>query len=185
MQKTGAIRRRILEKAQGKFVFRVEPQWTPIGLLTNGDQLEGLCFAKTRVNESGRAVVAHPGEIREVRSRLVISSIGSIPEPIEGLPMDGELLRIDDVEHGKVTSFDNVFGCGNVVTGKGNLVASRRHSSKVAKFLVGRLESEATQRARRSASQLDELITRIRERQSEVGYGGDYRRWITRFLPEK
>ena len=36
--------------------------------------------------------------------------------------MDGEFLRLDDTEHGRVTTFDNVFGCGNVVTGKGNLV---------------------------------------------------------------
>ena len=34
--------------------------------------------------------------------------------------------------------YDNVFSTGNVVTGKGNIVASRKHSIEVATFLLER-----------------------------------------------
>ena len=173
-KKSEAVRRRILEKAQSKFLFHVEPCWAPVGLLTNGDQLTGLHFARTRRSEEGKAIVV-PGQTRDVTAKLIVSSIGSIPEPIEGLPMDGELLRLDDVAHGKVASFDNVFGCGNVVTGKGNLVASRKHSSQVAKHLVTLLQEQADP-GRRDA----DLIARIRQRQAQVGHDGSYATWIAR-----
>lgn len=178
-KKVETVRRRILEKAQSKFLFRVEPQWAPIGLLTHGDRLEGLRFARTRLNEHGKAVLV-PGEVRNVEAPLTISSIGSIPEPIEGLPMDGELLRLTDFELGKVVDFENVFGCGNVVTGKGNLVASRRHADQVATAVVDRLQTRVNGNAEAAYA---DLFRRIRERQQIVGYGSGYRNWIAQVAP--
>jgi hypothetical protein len=180
-KKVEAVRRRILEKAQAKFLFKVEPLWSPIGLLTHGDRLEGLRFARTRLNEHGKALIV-AGEVRNVEAPLTISSIGSIPEPIEGLPMDGELLRLADLDLGKVLDFEQVFGCGNVVTGKGNLVASRRHADQVAAAMVGRLELRANGNA---DGAVDELLRRVRERQEIVGYPSDYRSWIQRVAPHE
>jgi NADPH-dependent glutamate synthase beta subunit-like oxidoreductase len=177
--KIEAVRRRILEKAQAKFLFHVEPLWSPIGLLTHGDRLEGLRFARTRLNEQGKAVIV-AGEVRNVEAPLVISSIGSIPEPIEGLPMDGELLRLSDFDLGKVLDYEHVFGCGNVVTGKGNLVASRRHADQVATAMIDRLELRANGNAEGAVG---ELLRRVRERQDIVGYGSDYHSWIERVAP--
>ncbi len=180
LEKIGTVRRRILEKAQSKFLFNVEPLWAPVGLLTHGDQLDGLRFARTRLDENGRAVGV-AGEIRNVQAPVVISSIGSIPQPIEGLPMDGELLRLEDLELGAVVGFSHVFGCGNVVTGKGNLVASRRHSAQVATRLIERLESLAG--AGESNGRLAGLERRIAERQKAVGYDGSYAAWAARVSP--
>lgn len=171
------VRRRILEKAQAKYKFQVEPLWSPIGLLTHGDRLEGLRFARTRLDEHGKAVIV-PGEVRNVEAPLTISSIGSIPQPIEGLPMDGELLRLADFEHGRVMDFENVFGCGNAVTGKGNLVASRRHASHVASYVLEHLDVPAA-----GSEATEEVLRRVRERQEVVGYPGDYRSWIERVAP--
>ncbi|MFP6664746.1 MAG: FAD-dependent oxidoreductase [Deltaproteobacteria bacterium] len=172
IQKVEAIRCRILEKARKKLLFNVEPLWSPIGLLTEGDQLGGLRFARTRIDEKGKAAIV-PGEIRNVEAQLVISSIGSIPEPIEGLPMDGELLRLEDKERGKVVSFENVFGCGNVVTGKGNLVASRKHSASVAGFL----QEQIPQSANGDPTRASQILQRTAERHKAIGYT-DYRLWI-------
>jgi len=175
--KSGQIRRRILEKAQSKFLFKVEPQAMPIAPIVEGDRLVGLRFARTRVDDTGRAERI-PGEEWDVRTDLVISSIGSIPEPIAGLDMRGELLRIEDHELGKIADFEHVFGCGNVVTGKGNLVASRRHSGHVASHLAQRLDVEARRHESSAA-----LLARVRERQQKVGFDGDYRSWIERVRP--
>jgi len=172
--KIESVRRRILEKAKRKYLFSVDPLWTPVGLLTHGDMLDGLRFARTKIGDDGKAIIV-PGEIQNVEAPMVISSIGSIPMPIKGLPMDGEFLRLDDEDHGRVSTFDNVFGCGNVITGKGNLVASRRHSRQIAGFLAERLGAEA-----RPRTDLDSLMAHVREQQAAVGYDGTYHDWIGR-----
>jgi hypothetical protein len=139
-----------------------------------------LRFARTRLNAEGKAVVV-PGQKREVAAKLVVSSIGSIPEPIEGLPMDGELLRLEDHAHGKVMTYENVYGAGNVVTGKGNLVASRRHAAHVAKHLATLLDDFA-----RGPSVGDaDLLARVRQRQAQVGYDGSYASWIARAATDR
>jgi NADPH-dependent glutamate synthase beta subunit-like oxidoreductase len=176
--KSATVRRKILEKAQSKFLFRVEPLATPTGLIVEGDRLVGMRFARTRVDEGGSVDVV-PGAELELRAPLVVSSIGSIPEPIQGLGMHGELLRIEDHERGKIADFEHVFGCGNVITGKGNLVASRRHSGQVAAHLVQRFNGGT-----RPGEHTAELLDRVRERQRHVGFDGDYRAWIERVRPD-
>lgn len=180
VEKAGSVRRRILEKAQGKFLFRVEPLAMPVALIVGGDRLAGLRFSRTRIGAGGRAEVV-PGEEFDVRTKLVVSSIGSIPEPIEGLAMHGELLRIEDHEHGKVADYDHVFGCGNVITGKGNLVASRRHSGQVAAHLA---QQACLANSGASASKTEALLERVRARQRAVGFVGDYHAYIDSVRPE-
>lgn len=176
--KSATVRRKILEKAQSKFLFKVEELAAPIGLVVESDRLAGLRFARTRIDAEGRAEVV-PGDEFEIRAPLIVSSIGSLPEPIQGLAMQGELLRIEDAERGTIADFEQVFGCGNVVTGKGNLVASRRHSGQVATHLVQRFNGGT-----RASEHTDALLERVRERQRDVGFDGDYRAWIERVRPE-
>ena len=88
----------------------------------------------------------------------------------------GQHTRVEDAEHGRITNFESVFGCGNVITGKGNLVASRKHSRKVSTFLAERLGEDATPRG-----DLNSLLALIREQQAAVGYDDDYANWISRF----
>lgn len=175
--KAATVRRKIFEKAQSKFLFNVEPLAMPVGLVVEGERLVGLRFARTRVDDTGRAAVV-PGEDFDMRSAMIVSSIGSIPEPIDGLAMHGELLRIEDHERGKIADFEHVFGCGNVITGKGNLVASRRHSAQVAGHLVQRFNGDT-----RASEHTVALLERVKERQRSVGFDGDYRAWIERVRP--
>lgn len=177
--KSATVRRKIFEKAQSKFLFNVEPLAAPVALVVEGDQLVGLRFARTQIDAAGRAQIV-AGDEFEHRAPLVISSIGSIPEPIEGLAMHGELLRIEDHERGKIADFEHVFGCGNVITGKGNLVASRRHSGQVASHIV----EHRFNGGERQLDSTEQLLERVRERQRSVGFDGDYRSWIERVRPE-
>jgi hypothetical protein len=207
-QKFELTRRKILEKAMQKYAFRVRPLMVPIGLIVEGDRLAGLRFQRTRV-EDGQAVPV-PGEIEDVRSPLVVSSIGSIPEPMSGIAQDGVLYRFIDRDLGRLEGYDTVFSTGNVVTGKGNILDSRRHSVAVTTHVAERFlgldghageeklaeasaaaASEAAaqvatwvkSRPPMSADEVERVLARVRARQAEVGYAGDFPAWIARVTP--
>jgi NADPH-dependent glutamate synthase beta subunit-like oxidoreductase len=203
-----ATRRKILEKATQKYGFRVRQLMIPVGLLVEGERLAGLRFQRTRV-EGGRAVPI-PGEVEDVRAPMVVSSIGSIPEPMPGIGQDGVLYRYADRDLGRLEGYESVFGTGNVVTGKGNILDSRRHSIRVTTHLVERFlgldghegeEGLADVAARDSAAATEgvaawvaarpplapeavaRLLARVRDRQRAVGYEGSYPEWIARVTP--
>jgi ferredoxin--NADP+ reductase len=132
--KLAQTRVRILEKAMEKYAFRFEPLASPVGVVVGeGGALAGLRFQRNAMQDGRLAAV--PGEVFEARGPLVIASIGSVPAPIPGVPMDGELYRWRDPERGELaTDFDGgarLFGLGNVLTGKGNIVESRRNAKKI------------------------------------------------------
>ena len=86
------------------------------------------------LTEDGR--VKMTDETFETRGPVVISSIGSIPEPIEGINMNGELFDFQDWDIGRLESYPTVFSVGNVVTGRGNIVASRKHATHVSEAAI-------------------------------------------------
>ncbi len=133
LKKVEAGRRRMLDKATDKYRFKVVPLCAPVGLIVEEGRLVGLEFRRTQV-ENGRVVMQD--ETFEVRAPAIVSSIGSIPEPIEGIDMKGELFDFKDWEIGKLDGYPTVFSVGNVVTGKGNIVASRKHATQVSKEAI-------------------------------------------------
>jgi hypothetical protein len=206
-RKFEATRRKILEKAMHKYAFQVQPLRMPIGLVVEEDRLAGLRFQHTRVEEA--RVIPLDGEIEEARAPLVVSSIGSVPEPMQGIPQRGELYDYKDRELGRLDGYETVFSTGNVVTGKGNILASRKHSIQatnhvIASFLgvgqvgvggAGDSSAEATPPTANALADwtaarpgLDEaamnrLFARVRERQKAVGYDGVYQAWIAKVTP--
>ncbi|MBY0401254.1 FAD-dependent oxidoreductase [Myxococcota bacterium] len=199
--KVEAGRKRMLEKSTEKYLFKLEPLSAPEGLLVENGRLVGLRFRRTKM-ENGR--LSMTDETFEARGSVVISSIGSIPEPIEGISMKGELFDFKDWEIGRLEGYPTVFSVGNVVTGKGNIVASRKHATQVSESAVeaylgvGSEDRSAAAGARPGISEADltadqvlaslgnanppseEQITRLRERvaglQRTVGYD-DYKSW--------
>jgi len=209
-QKLEATRRRIVEKAMQKYCFSVRPQRAPIGLIVEQERLVGLRFQHTRV-EGGRGVPID-GEAEDVRAPLVVSSIGSVPEPMAGVDQDGALYRYVDPDLGRLEGYDTVFSTGNVVTGKGNIAASRKHGVFVSTHLVEKFlgldggdhdgeeaffqatSANAEHAARRIADwsagrrrltppQAEAVLARVRARQQVVEYDCSYREWITRVTP--
>ncbi len=132
--KLAQTRVRILEKAMEKYAFRFEPLASPVGVVVGEDDaLAGLRFQRNAMTDGRLTAVA--GETFEVGGPLVVASIGSIPAPIPGVPMDGELYRWRDAERGELATEGaggaRLFGLGNVLTGKGNIVESRRNAKKI------------------------------------------------------
>jgi NADPH-dependent glutamate synthase beta subunit-like oxidoreductase len=176
-EKAMGARRKLLEKAMEKYRFRVEPLCMPEGLLVEGGRLVGLRFRRTRA-EAGKVVPTD--ETFERRGPYVISSIGSIPAPLDGIPMKGELFAFSDWELGRLPEYPNVFSAGNVATGKGNIVASRKHAAAVANAM---LRGFLRERPGIAPGELARLRARVRERQAAVGYAGDYAAWIAQVTP--
>lgn len=133
MEKVKASRRKILEKAMEKFCFTFEGLLAPEELIIEGDRLVGLRARKQR--QEGKKLFP-TDELREFRAPLIVSSIGSIPEPMPGVQMNGELFPFTDWDLGRLEGYPNVFSAGNVVTGKGNIIASRKHASMIGEYLV-------------------------------------------------
>jgi NADPH-dependent glutamate synthase beta subunit-like oxidoreductase len=208
-EKVMAGRAKVLGKAMEKYRFGFEPLSAPDGLIVEDDRLVGLRFRRTRI-EDGRVVPTD--ETFERRGSCVISSIGSIPEPMPGIPMKGELYDFTDWDLGRLADYPNVFSVGNIVTGKGNIVASRKHAGHVAeevieKFLGLHEEGRAGEEAvlegatREAAGQaravadevhqqppiepgaLESIRKRVRERQAAVGYDDDLAAWLAKVTP--
>ena len=176
-------RARLLEKATSKYLFRVEPLRAPVGLIVERDRLAGLSFAVTRVDE-GR--VSLTDKTVEVHAPMFISSIGSIPSPLAGIDMRGEFYAFDDQKLGRIEAFPTLFSVGNVVTGKGNIVASRRHAKDVATHVTEEYLqiADAVKRLEPlSPAKTAALLERVSARQRQVGYSGDYRAWIQTATP--
>lgn len=207
LAKVEAGRRRMIDKATEKYCFEIEPLSAPDGLIVENGRLVGLRFRRTKM-ENGR--LSTTDETFEARGPVVISSIGSIPEPIEGIAMKGELFDFKDWEIGRLEGYPTVFSVGNVVTGKGNIVASRKHATQVSEEAVeaylgvGGDDRSAAEKARPMMAEADvtaarvlatlgaakppaaEEVQRLRERvaalQRAVGYH-DYKSWMEKVGP--
>jgi NADPH-dependent glutamate synthase beta subunit-like oxidoreductase len=210
VQKAEATRRKILEKAMQKYCFTVRPLRMPVGLLVELGRLTGLRFQRTRI-EAGE-VVPVEGAFEDVHAPLVVSSIGSVPEPLPGITMKGQLYQWADEQIGQLKGYPTVFSVGNVVTGKGNILSSRRHSMSVTAHVAerflgvgnGRHDGEEAAVAGAAAAvdaaasriasavralkplpaeRVDALLARVRARQAAVGYDCSYKEWLERVTP--
>jgi NADPH-dependent glutamate synthase beta subunit-like oxidoreductase len=208
-EKIFAARKRLLEKAQEKYGFHVEPLAAPEALVVESDRVVGLKLRRTKFEG---AKLVSTGEVFERRGPYVVSSIGSIPEPIPGIATKGELFAFTDWEIGRLDGYPSVFSVGNVVTGKGNIVASRKHAAEVyeaalASFLgvnadghraeaalAGDAAAAAGAQASKIAAEIgratapsravaESILARVRERQRAVGYTGDFKSWIEKVTP--
>jgi len=133
LKKVEAGRVRMVGKSTSKYLFNLEPLSAPDDLIVEDGRLAGIVFRRTKI-ENGRVV--KQDETYEVRGPAIISSIGSIPEGIPGINMNGELFDFKDWDIGRLDGFPTVFSVGNVVTGKGNIVASRKHATAVSEEAI-------------------------------------------------
>ncbi|MCK5637677.1 MAG: hypothetical protein KAH67_03120, partial [Flavobacteriaceae bacterium] len=72
----------------------------------------------------------------KIETTMVISSIGSLPEKIIGLPYDYSILKMKNKNGYKVSGFTNVFAIGNAVTGKGNIRESKKHGADMTNKII-------------------------------------------------
>ena len=182
-EKIEKSRARVLGKAMEKYLFKIETLLSPAELVVENDRLVGLRFAPTRV-EGGRVKVTD-GPLVEVRAPQFISSIGSTPAPIDDIPMNGELYDYQDWDVGRLEPFPTLFSAGNVVTGKGNIVDSRRHAKKVAAHVSDeyfQIAEDVKKLKPLSAQAREALLERVTARKREIDYL-DYDSWIESAKP--
>jgi ferredoxin/flavodoxin---NADP+ reductase len=200
------VREKLLDNFLSKYLFHFEPCCLPVDKVAENGRLVGLRLQRTEISDEGRVLIVPESEF-EMRAPLVISSIGSIPEPIPGIPMERELYRLEDHRTCRVSGFDRVFALGNTVTGRGNIRASRVHGREVSEWvmnecldwhpedremLAGLLklppESDTVleflnQKQLLPASKIRRIFERVEERQRQVGYKGDYATWLKKHRP--
>jgi len=207
--KTEQVRQKMLRLAREKYLFRVQDRRLTTGLIVENGRVVGLKAAETKIE--GRSAQPIPGSEQELRAPLVISSIGSVPEIIEGITMKGEYYTFSGEALPRYSGCEHVFGVGNVVTGQGNIRVSLIHSQRVTNHLIenyigigdgkGDLsalyeaaeaqaagQAEAAERAVRSApalstEKLADIKKRIRMLQDKAGYTSDYDSWIAKVTP--
>jgi len=205
--KVQLLRERILRIHQEKYLFKIEESHAPVNTIVENGRLAGLVFQRTKAMDGNLQLLS--GTEHEVKSPLIVSSIGSTPEPLPNLSSHGELLPIEDSEIGQIRGFKNVFALGNAVTGRGNIKESLLHSRQVSKRvmddylgwspesyeqIIHQSEAESEQRIEKIMVQLDsqpvlttgeigQLIETVRQWQERKGYDGDYSKWVKNKLP--
>jgi ferredoxin/flavodoxin---NADP+ reductase len=202
-----SARAKILEKAQRKFLFEFQELRAPSGVIAGAGLMVGVNFSRTEVADGQVRIVQDDAET--ARAKLTISSIGSIPEPIPGIPQKGEVYTYIDRDIGLLMDGSTaVFAAGNVLTGKGNIKDSldsgTEIGTRVAEAYLGlsgeevnlaegarkdaaasgeKIAGAISAREKISPDKVAELLKRVRERQHAVGYEGNHRAWIEKVTP--
>ncbi len=200
---------KIIEKAQRKYLFEFEDRRVPNDVIVEHDRLVGLMIGHTEVIDGK----AHrlPDSDEAVNGPFVVSSIGSIPEPIPGIPQHGEVYEYVDARTGLLLEGPTrVYAAGNVLTGKGNIKDSLDNATEVGTLVAERylgladdgartpladgtrakanqagsdIATSIATRAKLPEEDVARIIERVRVRQKQAGYDGDYRGWIRRVTP--
>ncbi len=173
--KIEGARLKIVDKLQRKYMVRVHDCAAPKAIIEEGDRMAGMIFQKTEIVDG--KVVPLEGTEFEARAGLTISSIGSVPERIDGVPHRGELFDYSDWDSGALSGVERAFGLGNALTGRGNIKDSRKSAKSVASQVMELALPELTD------DQVSEVLSRVSSRQKDVGYHGDYAAWIEAHPP--
>jgi NADPH-dependent glutamate synthase beta subunit-like oxidoreductase len=204
--KTEQVRQKMLRIARDKYLFRFQDRRLTTGIIVEGGRLVGLEVAETKIE--GRKAEPIPGSEQELRAPLVVSSIGSVPEKLSGINMNGDYYTFAGKEVPRYTAMDRVFGVGNVVTGQGNIRVSLVHSQKVTKRVVDcmhggdanaagtgsapeqqvakavdAIEKQIEVIPRLSDDQMAAVERQVQALQQKVGYTADYDSWIAQVTP--
>lgn len=203
--KAEMVREKILNNYRSKYLFNVMPNHIPVDKVIENDRLAGLIFQETEVVDGKVRVIA--GSEKEIRFPYVISSIGSLPDNIPGIPTCGNTYEICDDLFCRLSCYSNVFALGNAVTGRGNIKESMDHGREIAQNVIEgympEAEGEPNPIAReRIAEALRKLESEIREHklepdqymkiiqwvksyQDKVGYDNNYMAWIENHMPQR
>lgn len=200
LAKAEVARVKIMERVERKYLVRFVELASPTEAIVEGDRVVGMRFVRNEV--SGNGVRAIAGSEFEARAGLVVSSIGSIPLPLPGVAMRGELYDFEDQATGRLRGQKRVFGLGNVLTGRGNIRDSRENAVAITDYIAASflgvsdspeheremsptpLVSDATLEAAIapelwvSPEQIRHVGRFIEERWAKVGYQGDYDRYV-------
>jgi len=141
IQKAREVSNRLLHKYASNFLFEFVPLGSPIEKIEKNGKLHAVIFQKNEL--VGSKILPLKDETFTLITPLLISSIGSLPDRISGLPYDGSTLEMKNKNGYMVKGFTNVFAIGNAVTGRGNIQESKAHGTMMTnKIIDHHLEKE-------------------------------------------
>ncbi len=131
IEKAQRVTEKLLLNYQSKYLFNFEGRCVPNDFEEKDGHLIGMTFERVQhVDFKGTP------EICKFDTQLVISSIGSLPESLPSIPYKGDYLKTYGEFGHKIEGFDNVFAIGNVVTGKGNIIDSKKHGRDITGKII-------------------------------------------------
>jgi len=128
------VSEKLLNKYLEKYLFEFIPLSIPVNFTEENNKLTGVIFQNV-ASENGK-IKPIDGSFFEIKTDMLISSIGSVPEKMEGLPYDYSSLKMRDEADYHVFGYDNVFAVGNAVTGRGNILESKKHGKQMTKLII-------------------------------------------------
>jgi len=168
VEKRKLARRKILNNTLDKFLFKVAECTQPVGLSYEDNMLNGIEVIENEIIDG--KLIAKENSNKILHGNTFISSIGSLPEPIQGIPMDGSTYNIVDEDSGKFDELEKVHGMGNAITGKGNIKASRVSAKTVGDLTID-LINDIDQDV------INNIDSKVKEWQSKSSYDGNYFEW--------
>ena len=208
LEKAQKKKKKILNNYQSKYLFNMAPCHVPVDKIVEDGQLVGLVMQETKI-ENGK-VIPIPGSEKEVRGPVVISSIGSIPEVINGIPMQWQVYKVLEGDCCRIEGFNNVFALGNAVTGRGNINESLKHGRdttlaitenyldeaatieegfRMAESKIDAQLGEVSAKIKKlpppSTEQAKSIMEKVKALQDKVGYMGDFKEWVAQNLPKR
>ena len=168
VEKRKLARRKILNNTLDKFLFKVAECTQPVGLSYEDNILNGIEVIENEIIDD--KLIAKEDSNKILHGNTFISSIGSLPEPIQGIPMDGSTYNIVDEDSGKFDELEKVHGMGNAITGKGNIKASRVSAKTVGDLTIDLIHDIGQ-------DVIDNIDSKVKEWQSKSSYNGNYFEW--------
>jgi NADPH-dependent glutamate synthase beta subunit-like oxidoreductase len=204
-EKAKEISEKLLNTYKEKFMFNFIPNAVPVDFEEEDGKLTALILERT---ESGNGKLIYTGERFKHPTPQVISSIGSIPVKLPGIPYEGDAIKTEGPLKSKVAGFDNLFAVGNAVTGKGNIKMAKEHGRQAMKDwietkrepvagVLRQLDEKYIEDTDKRAERISDFILSkpvptqeevehvwelVEERRKKIGYT-DYDDWIKRHKP--
>jgi len=173
IKKAREISEKLLNKYIEKFKFNFKPLSIPVDFIEEDKQFKGLVLQSVEVREGKIIPIENKTEI--LSTEMLVSSIGSLPEEIDGLQYEWSALKMrKDVEY-HVFGYDNVFAIGNAITGRGNIQDSKQHGKKMTRKIIDHhLTEDAFEKwlnnlnesiKEKVTDQMDSIIDKIKNRE--------------------
>lgn len=205
------VSKKLLENYVEKYLFRFEPRSVPKSIIQENGQFVGMQFQRLDIRDG--KLVEIEGDVFDFKTELLISSIGSLPKETPSLPIAGNYLKTEGDLGCRVKGYDNVFAVGNVVTGRGNILESRKHGREITDLIIGehlakdvdpmrdkyedlfrRIQGDVDEKIdsiRESLAkakpptkeQVDFILSKTEELQRRAGYDGNYPKWVATNKP--
>jgi len=204
------VSEKLLNKYLEKYLFEFIPLSIPVNFTEKEGKLTGVIFQKVAV-ENGK-IKPLENSFFEIKTDLLISSIGSLPEEIEGLHYEYSSLKMRDEADYHVYGYGNVFAVGNAVTGKGNILESKKHGKQMTELIMdkhltedafekwlinhnnqiredvdkqlGSIIKEISELGVQPESIIKEIIDKTDEIHKKYNYT-NYRDWVHKNIPER